>query len=201
VKKHLVTTIFSSLFLLSFALMAQAEAIDIAKTIWSVKKLIGEDASESRVRKINFATNQEFNLLTGCDYYRGRYQSEDSKLRIGTLNKVETDCGDGKQNDVSFLNALLNVETYELTEGSLKLNNGKGELLAMLEPSEPFDLPEKKANKKSAKHKKSGKNHVKSEVKKSASKPQKKAKTTGSKPAKTVKSATKIKAAKSKKTT
>ena len=181
--------------------MAQAEAIDIAKTIWSVKKLIGEDASESRVRKINFATNQEFNLLTGCDYYRGRYQSEDSKLRIGTLNKVETDCGDGKQNDVSFLNALLNVETYELTEGSLKLNNGKGELLATLEPAEPFDLPEKKANKKSAKHKKSGKNHVKSEVKKSAGKPQKKAKATGSKPAKTVKSATKIKAAKSKKTT
>ena len=181
--------------------MAQAEAIDIAKTIWSVKKLIGEDASESRVRKINFATNQEFNLLTGCDYYRGRYQSEDSKLRIGTLNKVETDCGDGKQNDVSFLNALLNVETYELTEGSLKLNNGKGELLATLEPAEPFDLPEKKANKKSAKHKKSGKNHVKSEVKKSAGNPQKKAKTTGLKPAKTVKSATKIKVAKSKKTT
>lgn len=203
-KKHPITTIFSSLLLLSVALIAQAEANDIAKTIWSVKALIGENSTESRVRKISFATNQEFKLMMGCDYYRGRYQTEDGKLRIGTLNKVATDCGDEKQNDVSFLNALLNVEAYQLTEGSLKLNNGKGELLAALEPAEPFDLPEKKANKKSAKHKKTGKNRNKSEgkkapAKKASAKPHQKAQAGAVKTQKTPRSGSKAKTTKSKK--
>ena len=140
----------------------------------------------------------------GCDYYRGRYQTEDGKLRIGTLNKVATDCGDEKQNDVSFLNALLNVEAYQLTEGSLKLNNGKGELLAALEPAEPFDLPEKKANKKSAKHKKMGKKRNKSEGKKAPAKkapvkPHQKAQVSTVKTLKAAKPVSKAKTTKSKK--
>ena len=198
-KKHPIATIFSSLLLFSVALIAQAETIDITKTMWSVKTLIGENAAESRVLKISFAFNQEFNLMMGCVYYRGRYQTEDGKLRIGTLNKVATDCGDEKQNDVSFLNALLNVEAYQLTEGSLKLNNGKGELLAALEPAEPFDLPEKKANKKSAKHKKTGKKRNKSEGKKAPVKLHQKTQASAVKTLKARKTWSKAKTAKPKK--
>jgi len=80
---------------------------------------------------------------------------------------------------------------------SLKTTNGKGELVATLEPAEPFDLLAKKASKKSLKHKKMGKKQSKSESKKTAAQPQKKAKKVLIKPAKTGKPATKIKAAKS----
>lgn len=198
-KKHLIRAILPSLLLSSVALLTQAESLGISQTIWSVKELTGENSNESRIRKIEFSTNREFKLAVGCDYYRGRYQVEGNKLRVGTLIKIATDCGDEKQNDAGFLHALLNVEAYELTEESLRLVNAQGELVATLESAEPFDLPAKKVNKKSAKHKKTGKKRSKSEVKKSAGKPQKKAKTTALKPAKTVKSATKIQAAKSRK--
>ena len=84
-------------------------------------------------------------MALGCDYYRGRYQTEENKLRISTLIKVAGDCVDEKQNDASFLHALLNVEAYEINEDNLKLTNGKGELVATLEHAEPFDLPAKKS--------------------------------------------------------
>ena len=199
-KKHLMTVIFSGLLLFFAPFIAQAEAIEISKTIWRVKNLTGDNLSESRVRKISFATSYEFKLALGCDYYRGRYQTEGNKLRISTLIKVAGDCSDEKQNDASFLHALLNVEAYEISEDNLKLNNGKGELVATLEHAEPFDLPAKKASKKSAKHKNTGKKQSKSEPKKTAGQPQKKAKKVLIKPAKTGKPATKIKAAKSRKT-
>ena len=132
-KKHLMAAILSGLLLFFAPLIGQAEAIEISKTIWRVKNLTGENLSESRVRKISFSTSYEFKLALGCDYYRGRYQTEENKLRISTLIKVAGDCVDEKQNDASFLHALLNVEAYEINEDNLKLTNGKGELVATLE--------------------------------------------------------------------
>jgi heat shock protein HslJ len=142
-----MTAIFSALLLFFAPFIAQADAIEISKTIWRVKKLTGDNLSESRVRKIAFANSHEFKLALGCDYYRGRYQTEGNKLRISTLIKVAGDCVDEKQNDASFLHALLNVEAYEINEDNLKLTNGRGEHVATLEHAEPFDLPAKKAGK------------------------------------------------------
>lgn len=195
-----MTAIFSALLLFFAPFIAQAEAVEISKTIWRVKNLTGENLSESRVRKIAFANSHEFKLALGCDYYRGRYQTEGNKLRISTLIKVAGDCVDEKQNDASFLHALLNVEAYEINEDNLKLTNGRGEHVATLEHAEPFDLPAKKAGKKSAKHKKTGKKQSKSEPKKAADQSHKKAKKVVIKLAKTGKPATKTKVAKSRKT-
>ena len=120
-------------------------------------------------------------------------------MRISTLIKVAGDCGDEKQNDASFLHALLNVEAYEINEENLKLTNGRGELVATLEHAEPFDLPAKKASKKLAKHKKTAKKQSQSELKKATGQPHNKAKKLVLKPAKTVKPGTKVNAAESRK--
>ena len=159
-KKCFVWAVFS-LLIASTSPLAHATSgdvnLDISKAIWGVTKFAGDEPNKPRLRKIAFNSFHQFKLAVDCDYYKGRYQVEGNLLRISTLIKVAGGCAEAKtKTDSMFLNALLAVDCYELTNESLKLLNAKGELIVQLEPTTTFDLPASKA-KAGKKHRKSKK--------------------------------------------
>jgi heat shock protein HslJ len=123
--------------------------ISLTGTLWQVtnynngKQAVVGLVTGSEI-SLNFGTDGQVSGHSGCNTYRGGYETSGDTLKVGPLASTQMACATPEgvmEQEQQYLAGLQNAATYEITDNRLTIRDASGAMQVVATASAPAALP------------------------------------------------------------